>query len=145
MAHDQLDPYRVLGVGRRASILEIARARRRMAKRYHPDVAEGAGDAGMRSVNEAWELLRDPARRLAWDSAHAEGGAMGAAWVAQPAGVAPRGPSTGERSSHAGWWALASFLVLMVALLAAGLVGSIGGPDEGIVDSPVLQDNLDRP
>jgi DnaJ-class molecular chaperone len=144
---DELDPYRVLGVERGASVLEVGRARRRMAKRYHPDVAgQATADDRMRAVNDAWDLLTDPARRLAWDSAHPTGGSTSAG-VAWPGTYPTATPvrEGGSSSGAAGWWVLAAFLFMMVVLLGAGLVGSLDGPDPGIVDSPVLQHNLDRP
>jgi len=61
----------VLGVARDATTEEIRRAWVAGARVFHPD-ASGAGagtddDARMRDVNEAWRVLRDPARRLAHD------------------------------------------------------------------------------
>lgn len=66
----ELDPYAVLGVQRGASREEIARAYRRMAKRFHPDADTGAPHASMVRINEAWRVLSDAARRARWDRAH---------------------------------------------------------------------------
>jgi hypothetical protein len=52
-----LDPYVVLGVARDASALQIARARRRLAKRYHPDLNPDGDAERMRRVNEAWSIV----------------------------------------------------------------------------------------
>ena len=67
-----LDPYAVLGVSREATPLQVARAHRRLAKRHHPDLHEGATDAAdaMRRINEAWWVLSNPIRRADYDRAH---------------------------------------------------------------------------
>lgn len=65
------DPYRTLGVPRSATTLEIARARRRLAKRLHPDVGGDAAATEMRAVNRAWQILSDAGRRRDWDDQHA--------------------------------------------------------------------------
>jgi hypothetical protein len=56
----------VLGVARDATTEEIRRAWVARARVLHPD-AGGDDDARMREVNDAWRVLRDPARRLAHD------------------------------------------------------------------------------
>jgi DnaJ-class molecular chaperone len=49
---------RLLGLAERATLRQISKRHRELAKRYHPDL--GAGDEGrMRAVNEAARLLRD--------------------------------------------------------------------------------------
>src|SRR6476619_925605 len=69
------DPYAILGVERDASPLQVARAHRRLAKRFHPDVAPGEGGAErMRRINEAWQILSDRARRVAYDETHPAAG-----------------------------------------------------------------------
>jgi hypothetical protein len=64
-----------LGVSERAAPDEIRRAYVDLARRLHPDSLAGAGaeerDNGermMREVNEAWRILGDPVRRLAYDA-----------------------------------------------------------------------------
>jgi hypothetical protein len=56
----------VLGVARDATTEEIRRAWVAKARVLHPD-AGGEDDAAVRDANEAWQVLRDPARRLAHD------------------------------------------------------------------------------
>ena len=53
------DPYEVLGVPRTASDDEIKAAYRTLAKKYHPDLNNGAADAErkMKEVNEAYSIL----------------------------------------------------------------------------------------
>ena len=82
-----LDPYVVLGVPRDASPLQVARAHRRLAKRHHPDLHEGASAevaaAEMRRINEAWVILSNPVRRAEYDRANpGRGGPAGGHWAA---------------------------------------------------------------
>lgn len=59
------DPYAVLGVTRLASDAEIHAAYRYAVRRTHPDA--GGDAAAFEAVQEAFETLRDPKRRAAWD------------------------------------------------------------------------------
>lgn len=56
------DPYAVLGVSRDATADQVAQARRRLSRQYHPDV-NPAPDAAARfdEVQRAFHLLSDPA------------------------------------------------------------------------------------
>ncbi len=65
------DPYATLGVGQQATPSEIRAAFRRLARRYHPDVAtdEQAGRR-MAADNSAYALLSDPVRRQQYDQRH---------------------------------------------------------------------------
>lgn len=59
--------YEILKLRRQATTDEIHRAWRICARQHHPDL--GAGDAArMRLVNEAHEVLMDPARRAVYDA-----------------------------------------------------------------------------
>jgi curved DNA-binding protein CbpA len=69
MATTTLDPYAALGIPAGASRDEAARAHRRLAKQFHPDVNSGPAAAErMRRINEAWRILSNPARRARYDS-----------------------------------------------------------------------------
>ncbi len=62
------DYYKALGVSRDASADEIKKAFRKAARKYHPDVSPGADAvAKFKEVNEAYEVLKDPERRAAYD------------------------------------------------------------------------------
>jgi curved DNA-binding protein CbpA len=64
---DTADPYKVLQVDPEAEDEVIAAAYRRLAAKYHPDVAGPEGSARMVAINAAWAVLRDPAARAAHD------------------------------------------------------------------------------
>jgi curved DNA-binding protein CbpA len=72
MRREQRDPYVVLGVARQASAYEIVRAYRRAARATHPDCRAGERGSSERfqAVSDAYETLRDPKRRAAYDRAH---------------------------------------------------------------------------
>jgi curved DNA-binding protein len=62
------DYYEVMGIGRDASAEDIKRAYRRLARKYHPDVSkEPDAEARFKELGEAYEVLRDPEKRAAYD------------------------------------------------------------------------------
>ena len=69
-----MDCYVVLGLRREATVDEIKRAYRRLARRYHPGINPGDREAAERFqlVSEAYETLVDPERRRRYDT---QGGA----------------------------------------------------------------------
>lgn len=124
------DPYRILGVLRGADQDQIKAAHRRLAKRFHPD-RSGGDEQRFLAVQEAYQLLADPARRLEWDRRHAPVPSWGAERRAasarrgrsrdatsrgrpeatmRPAGRAERAtPRPGQRTAtwsaaHVPWW-----------------------------------------
>lgn len=68
------DYYKVMGVERDASQEEIKRAYRKLARKYHPDVSkEPDAEQRFQDVQEAYEVLKDPEKRTAYDQ-------LGANW-----------------------------------------------------------------
>jgi curved DNA-binding protein len=63
------DYYQIMGVGRDAGADDIKRAYRRLARKYHPDVSkEQNAEARFKEIGEAYEVLRDPEKRAAYDA-----------------------------------------------------------------------------
>lgn len=62
-------PYDILGVSPSASDGDIRKAFRKLAKKYHPDMAPGdkAAEARFKEINAAYELLSDPDKRARFD------------------------------------------------------------------------------
>jgi curved DNA-binding protein len=69
MAVKYKDYYESLGVSRTASEAEIKKAFRKLAREYHPDVAKNKKQAEekFKEINEAYEVLSDPAKRKKYD------------------------------------------------------------------------------
>lgn len=69
------DYYKTLGVRRDASDEEIRKAFRRLARKFHPDVAKdkAEGERRFKEINEAYEVLGDPEKRRQYDAIGAQG------------------------------------------------------------------------
>ncbi|MBC7444329.1 MAG: DnaJ domain-containing protein [Polaromonas sp.] len=62
------DYYTVMGLARDAAPDEIKRAYRKLSRKYHPDVSkEKDADARFKQLGEAYEVLKDPEKRTAYD------------------------------------------------------------------------------
>jgi molecular chaperone DnaJ len=66
-----MDFYLILGLERTASVGDIKRAYRRLARKYHPDINPGDAVAAAQftQISEAYETLSDPDRRRHYDVA----------------------------------------------------------------------------
>ena len=108
---DRIDPYKILQVDHEAEDEVIQAAYRRLARKYHPDLASTPEAAErMSAINAAWELIGDPAARAAFDLGRAakadtrHGGddrAPASGAKGGPAPSQPRPPSSGSGRTDA--------------------------------------------
>jgi curved DNA-binding protein len=92
------DYYATLGVPKTASEKEIKQAYRKLARKHHPDVNPGdkAAEAQFKAINEAYEVLGDPAKRKKYDE-------LGANWRAyEQAEAAGANPFAGQWNVNVG-------------------------------------------
>ena len=95
------DYYATFGVTKSASEKEIKQAYRKLARKFHPDVNPGdkAAEARFKDINEAYEVLGDPAKRTKYDELGAnwrqyeQAGAGGAEPPDSMPGALPRLPA----------------------------------------------------
>lgn len=65
---DYKDYYKIMGVERDTSQDEIKRTYRKLARKYHPDVSkESDAEQRFKEIGEAYEVLKDPEKRAAYD------------------------------------------------------------------------------
>jgi molecular chaperone DnaJ len=80
---DKRDYYEVLGVSKSASADEIKRAYRKLAMQHHPD-KHGGDDSKFKELGEAYEVLKDPQKKAAYDQfghAGAQGNPFGGGYA----------------------------------------------------------------
>jgi DnaJ-class molecular chaperone len=73
-----VDYYKALGVGEKASADEIKKAYRKLAKAYHPDSTGGdkAKESRFKDISNAYDVLGDDKKRALYDQIRAGGGRM---------------------------------------------------------------------
>jgi curved DNA-binding protein len=96
MAVEFKDYYETLGVAKTATEDEIRSAFRKLARKFHPDVAKDkkTAEEKFKQINEAYEVLSDPEKRRKYDQ-------LGANWN-QPGGFQPP-PGWGEQQPGGGF------------------------------------------
>ena len=88
------DYYSTLGVAKTATEKEIKQTYRKLARKHHPDVNpnDKSAEARFKEINEAYEVLGDPAKRKKYDE-------LGANWrmYEQAGGAGAPGPRPGPQ------------------------------------------------
>jgi curved DNA-binding protein len=70
------DYYKIMGLARNATAEEVKRAYRKLSRQFHPDISkEKNAEARFKEIGEAYEVLKDPEKRAAYDQ-------LGANWKA---------------------------------------------------------------
>ena len=155
------DYYEVLEVHPKASGDIIKKAYQTLARRYHPDLStlsEAESTRRMSELNEAYQILSDPVKRQAYDSAcqqaesrrqaaaSSQQAAPGAAYP-PPSAPAWRGPRHAhhDRQPETGFWGLdrrARVLLALIVLLISLLVGFFVLPSSD--DEQVKYQSIER-
>jgi len=136
------DYYETLGVPRKATDAEIKKAFRKLAREFHPDVAKNKKQAEekFKEINEAYEVLGDPAKRKKYDELGADW-ASGAEFRPPPgwesfAGTRTfggRGPRGQEYEFHFGGTGFSDFFEQLFGSMG-GRGGAGAGPRGGFAE-----------
>ena len=69
-----IDYYQVMGLADTATADEVKKAYRKLARKYHPDVSkEKDAEEKFKALGEAYEVLKDPAKRAEYDELRRHG------------------------------------------------------------------------
>lgn len=130
---EELDYYAILEVERTADEEELRLAYRRLARRYHPDVAGPDAVIKMQEINVAYQALSDPERRKIYDASLHPAPGGGRSWSATAPSQRPR---LGLRalnptpfSLHRQFSALDSVPVVAIAFAQDGALCGLGQLD----------------
>jgi curved DNA-binding protein len=140
------DYYKILGVERSATADQVKTAYRRLARKYHPDVSkEPNAEARFKEMQEAYEVLRDPEKRAAYDQLGSEWKSgqsfhpppdwgSGFEFSGRPAGAGRAGRRQAGATAGAGRFAEEDFSDFFSSLFGggspfAGATGRAGGRD----------------
>jgi curved DNA-binding protein len=116
------DYYKIMGLERNASTDDIKKSYRKLARKYHPDVSkESNAEEKFKSLGEAYEVLKDPQKRAAYDQ-------LGANWQAgqefkRPQGWGYEGESGGGGAGPQGFGDVSDFFE---SLFGGGGLGGRG-------------------
>src|SRR6266545_1277251 len=96
------DYYEILGVSRNSSADEIKKAHRKLVRKFHPDMNKNNAEATekFKEVQEAYDVLSDPAKRKNYDQFGHAGVGAGAAPGGDPFEAFRRGQQGGAGYSY---------------------------------------------
>ena len=122
------DYYKILGVPKTATAKDIKAAYRKLARKYHPDVTKGdaKSEARFKEINEANEVLSDPAKRQRYDT-------LGSDWAnfRPPPGAGRPGGGGGPRVVDLDDEELGGFSEFFRTIFGGGGGGGFGGARAG--------------
>ncbi len=132
------DYYKILGVPRTASQDELKKSFRKLAREYHPDVAKDKkrAEEKFKEINEAYEVLGDPAKRKKYDELGPNWKAgeqfrPSPGWEQQFSGRRPRGgggaPGNGGATFEFGGTGFSDFFEQLFGGRGNGRRGGFGG------------------
>ncbi len=137
MAVEFQDYYDILGVARDATTSDIKKAFRKLARKFHPDVAKDkkTAEAKFKEINEANEVLSDPEKRRKYDE-------LGADWQNPHAGQR-RGPASANQEFNFGGTGFSDFFEQYFSGASRhGFPGSSAAPERGRQGSDIEGDIL---